>query len=56
MKTQRMVERLLGDEEKVLIECKYNMKFNKFVPCGKPNEGVNEPSQYLDVTQYLESL
>ena len=56
MKTQRMVERLLGDEEKVLIECKYNMKFNKFVPCGKPNEGVNEPSQYLDVTRYLESL
>jgi hypothetical protein len=56
MKTQRMVERLLGDEEKVLIECKYNMKFSKFVPCGKPNEGVNEPSQYLDVTQYLESL
>jgi len=56
MKTQRMVERLLGNEEKVLIECKYNTKFKKFVPCGKPKEGVNEPSQYLDVTRYVDSV
>ena len=56
MKTQRMVERLLGDEEKVLIECKYNTKFKKFVPCGKPKEDVDEPSQYLDVTRYVDSL
>lgn len=56
MKTQRMVERLLGDKEKVLIDCKYNTKFKKFVPCGKPKEDIDEPSQYLDITQYLESL
>jgi hypothetical protein len=56
MKTQKMVERLLGDEEKVLIDCKYNTKFKKFVPCGKPKEYVNEPSQYLDVTRYVDSV
>ena len=56
MKTQRMVERLIGDEEKVLIDCKYNTKFKKFVPCGKPKEGVDEPSQYLDVTRYVDSV
>jgi hypothetical protein len=56
MNTQIMVEHILGNEDKVLIECKYNAKFNKFVPCGKPKEGVNEPSQYLDVTRYVESL
>jgi hypothetical protein len=56
MKTQRMVERLLGNEDKVRIECKYNTKFKKFVPCGKPKEGVNEPSQYLDVTRYVDSV
>lgn len=56
MKTQRMVERLLGDEEKVLIDCKYNNKFKKFVPCGKPKEDIGEPSQYLEVTRYVESV
>jgi hypothetical protein len=56
MKTQRMVERLLGNEEKILIDCKYNTKFKKFVPCGKPKEDVDEPSQYLDVTRYVDSL
>ena len=56
MKTQRMVERLLGEKEKVLIDCKYNMKFKKFVPCGKPKEAIDEPSQYLDVTRYVESI
>ena len=56
MKTQRMVERLLGDEDKVLIDCKYNTKFKKFVPCGNPKEDVNEPSQYLDVTRYVDSV
>lgn len=56
MKTQRMVERLLGNDEKVLIDCKYNTKFKKFVPCGKPKEDVGEPSQYLDVTRYVDSI
>ena len=56
MKTQRMVERLLGNDEKVLIDCKYNTKFKKFVPCGNPKEDVNEPSQYLDVTRYIDSI
>lgn len=56
MKTQRMVERLLGNDEKVLINCKYNTKFKKFVPCGNPKEDVNEPSQYLDVTRYIDSI
>ena len=56
MRTQKMVERLLGDEEKVLIECKYNTKFKKFVPCGNPKENISEPSQYLEVTRYVESL
>ncbi len=56
MKTQRMVEQLLGNDEKVLIDCKYNMKFKKFVPYGKPKEDVNEPSQYLDVTRYVDSI
>ena len=56
MKTQRMVEQLLGVKEKVLVECKYNMKFNKFIPCGAPKEDVDEPSQYLDVTKYVASL
>ena len=32
------------------------MKFNKFIPCGAPNEDVDEPSQYLDVTKYVASL
>jgi hypothetical protein len=54
MKTQRMVERILGEKDKVLIDCKYNIKFKKFVPCG---ESVNyEPSQYIDITRYIESL
>lgn len=56
MKTQRMVEQLLSGKEKVLVECKYNMKFNKFIPCGAPKEDVDEPSQYLDVTKYVASL
>jgi hypothetical protein len=56
MKTQRMVEQLLCGKEKVLVECKYNMKFNKFIPCGAPKEDVDEPSQYLDVTKYVASL
>ena len=56
MKTQRMVEQLLGGNEKVLVECKYNTKFNKFIPCGSPKEDVDEPSQYLDVTKYVTSL
>ena len=56
MKTQRMVEKVLDTNEKVLIDCKYNTKFKKFVPCGKPKEGVSEPSQYLDVSRYIESL
>ena len=56
MKTQRMVEKALGTNDKILINCKYNTKFKKFVPCGIPKEGTDEPSQFLDVSTYVNSI
>jgi hypothetical protein len=54
MKTQKMVERVLKNsntKNKVLMDCKYNKKFNKFVPVSVSEK--SEADQFLDVTNYV---
>jgi len=57
MKTQRMVEKALKTstlDEKVLMDCKYSVKFRKFIPVCVSAKTC--PDQYLDVTQYVKTL
>jgi hypothetical protein len=56
MKTQKMVERTLKNsdiENRVLMDCKYNKKFNKFVPVCVSEK--SEADQFLDVTNYVKN-
>ena len=57
MKTQKMVERTLKNsdmENKVLMECKYNKKFKKFIPVSVSDK--SEADQFLDVTNYVKNI
>lgn len=56
MKTQKMVERSLKNSDvdnKVLMDCKYNKKFNKFIPVSVSEK--SEADQFLDVTNYVKT-
>ena len=57
MKTQRMVEKAFkvsSEKDKILIDCKYSLKFNKFIPI-KPSDKY-EPDQFIEVVKYVKSL
>lgn len=57
MKTQKMVINALMNsniENRVLMNCTYNMKFNKFVPVSISEN--TEADQFLDVTNYIKSM
>jgi hypothetical protein len=53
MKTQRMVEKALIGKTTILMDCKYNTKFHKFVPIQPSNK--KEADQYIKVVKYVKT-
>lgn len=54
LKTQKLVDKLLAEHTLLLMDCKYNTKFRRFVPVKHSEK--SEPDQYIDVEYYVENL
>ncbi len=51
LQKQKMIIKLLSTNNNLIMKCKYNLKFKKFIPIEQVT--VTEPDQYLDVTKYV---